>query len=285
MTARVRAALTAAVLGALLAGCSGGPDPASSSASSPPSSSASPSASASAGPTQAPDPPEAGTCHRLTLDQAAAATATEDQEVPCRERHTSVTIAVEPLDLVDDGHLLAVGSDAAQERLREQCAPALARWVGGDETARRLSRLEVVWFAPSPDDLQAGADQLRCDLVAVRSEGRLLPLTGRARNLLDQPAALDTVGTCGTAAPSADDFERVACAARHRWRAVDVVDLPDGARFLGDAATEAADSACQDVASARSGGSLELTWAFEWPTREQWDAGQRWGWCWIPQST
>lgn len=279
MSAPARAGLGALLLGALLVGCSDG-DGATPTATSPTAS-----ASASATVSPAPAPPQTGTCHRLSLDEAAAATATDDQEVPCRERHTSVTIAVEPLDLVDDGHLLALGSQQAQDRLRARCAPALADWVGGDETTRRLSRLEAVWFAPSPEELQAGADRLRCDLVAVRSEDRLLPLPGRARGLLDDPAALDTVGTCGTAAPAADAFERVACAAAHRWRAVDDVDLPDGARFLGDAATDAADAACQDVASARSGGSLELTWAFEWPTREQWDAGQRWGWCWVPESS
>lgn len=279
MSGSARVGLAALLLGALLAGCSDGDAPSATTAS------PTTSASATTDPAPTPEPPRTGSCHRLSLDDAAAATATDDQEVPCRERHTSVTIAVEPLDLVDDGHLLALESEAAQERLRARCAPALADWVGGDETARRLSRLEVVWFAPSPDDVQAGADQLRCDLVAVRSQDRLLPLPGRARGLLDDPAALDDVGTCGTAAPGADGFERVACAAPHRWRAVDDIDLPDGARFLGEAATDAADAACQDVASARSGGSLELTWAFEWPTREQWDFGQRWGWCWVPETS
>ena len=37
-----------------------------------------------------------------------------------------------------------------------------------------------------------------------------------------------------------------------------------------------------DVASGRSNGSLKYTWSFEWPTRDQWDAGQRYGYCWVP---
>ena len=261
----------------LLTGCSGGAGDAET-----------PAASGSASPTEqatpAP-PPEVGECHRLSLDEAAQPVADDEAQVPCGRRSTSVTVRVAPLDLLDDGHLLSVDSPAATQRLARTCSPDLLSWAGGDQRTQRLSRLQVVWFAPSAEELELGADWVRCDLVAVGSDDRLLELPARTRGLLDRDGALDTYGTCGTASPAAGNFQRVACGQRHSWRAVDVVDLPADGRFLADDLTAAADSTCQDVASEASGGSLELTWAFEWPTRAQWDAGQRYGWCWVPEAS
>ena len=48
--------------------------------------------------------------------------------------------------------------------------------------------------------------------------------------------------------------------------------------------TAAADSRCKAVASERANGSLKFTWSFEWPPRAQWNAGQRWGYCWVPET-
>lgn len=236
-------------------------------------------------PTAAPAPaPAVGSCHELSLEQATEPSV-EQTEVPCRERHTSVTVAVRPLDLLDDdGHLLDLGSPAATGRFAQACSPRLARWAGGGETVRRLSRLQVVWFTPTDAQVRAGADWLRCDLVAVASEQRLLPLPARSRGMLDRAEVAERFATCGTASPDADRFERVSCGQPHRWRAVGTHDFAAGSRHLGDAATAALESRCEDVASARSPGALELAWASEWPTRAQWDAGQRWGWCWVPEN-
>ena len=193
-----------------------------------------------------------------------------------------MTVRVGRLSSLADGHLLSVDSRTTRARVAAACPASLASWAGGDETARRLSRLEVVWFTPTLEQADAGADWFRCDLVSVASSDRLQRLPGRARGLLDDAAALDTYGTCGTTAPDARGFERVACALRHTWRAVDVVALPPGARYLAADVTAQGDDRCRAVASDRAGGALELTWSFEWPTRAQWDAGQRYGWCWVP---
>jgi hypothetical protein len=267
--------LLATLLTLLLVGCSGADAP---EADETPDDGASPSATAE--PLLA---PEVGECHALSLEQATAPSA-EDTGVRCRGRHTSVTVAVRPLDLLDDGHLLDVDSAAAADRFTRTCSPRLARWAGGDEETRRLSRLQVVWFAPTREQVEAGADWVRCDLVAVASEQRLLPLPARSRGMLDRPRVAERFATCGTASPDAGGFERVSCGQPHRWRAVGTHDFAAGSRYLGDAATAALESRCEDVASARSPGALELTWASEWPTRAQWDAGQRWGWCWVPEN-
>jgi hypothetical protein len=43
------------------------------------------------------------------------------------------------------------------------------------------------------------------------------------------------------------------------------------------------DQVCRDVA-ADATDDLDLVWSQESPTREQWDAGQRYGICWVPDT-
>jgi hypothetical protein len=204
--------------------------------------------------------------------------------VACGAPHTSVTVKVGQLSLVVDGHLLAIDSRTMRRQIEDACPDSAGAFVGGDRRTQRLSRFEVVWFSPSLEDADAGADWYRCDVVAPRSEGRLLALPAKLQGVLDQDGALDRFGTCGTAAPDARRFSRVVCSEKHSWRAVDVIDLPANRRHLAKDVTARADSACKDIASRRSSGSLEFTWSFEWPTRAQWDAGQRYGYCWVPET-
>lgn len=271
---RRTALLLAALLLPVLAACSSGsPD-------------ARPTSSPTASVSAAPPPPAApavGSCHQLTLPEATepvdAGTA-----VPCPRPHTAVTIKVGSLSPVADGHLLAVDSRTVRAAIAKACPPEVTDVVGGDRTARRLSRLEVVWFSPSLEQADAGANWFRCDVVGLRSEGRLLNLPAKVKGLLDQPGALDRFGTCGTAAPGTRGFARVVCSVKHSWRAVDVIDLPADARYLDKATGATGDSACKAIASKRAAGALTFTWSFEWPTRAQWTAGQRYGYCWLPEA-
>ena len=73
------------------------------------------------------------------------------------------------------------------------------------------------------------------------------------------------------------------CSEKHTWRAVDVADLPADTVYLAPDAADQGDSACKDVAAERANGSLKYTWSFEWPTRAQWQGGQRYGYCWVPE--
>ena len=43
-----------------------------------------------------------------------------------------------------------------------------------------------------------------------------------------------------------------------------------------------ADRACKDEAQQRATDPLEIKWAFQWPSQEAFDAGQRYGLCWVP---
>jgi hypothetical protein len=121
--------------------------------------------------------------------------------------------------------------------------------------------------------------------VAVADDGRLLRLPPRQqlRGVLDRPGALAAYGLCGTDRPGTRGFRRVACALPHTWEAISTIGLPGGRRYPGTPRVRAAgDETCADQVRERSGLVLEFSYGWEWPTREQWAAGQRYGYCWAP---
>ena len=225
--------------------------------------------------------PRVGSCHRLSLEHATVPTD-ERPPVPCRSAHTTVTVRVGHFDPVRDGHLVSVDSRSVQQQISERCPSRLLRVLGGSREDRRLSRFTVVWFSPTAEQAQAGATWFRCDVLALAGRDRLTKLPTHVRGLLDRPHALNRFGTCGTAAPDSPHFDRVTCSHRHRWRAVSVIALPGTADFHSGPAGATANARCKQVAADASGGALKFTWAFEWPTRQQWRSGQRYGFCWLP---
>lgn len=240
-----------------------------------------PSTSASASPTTVPArTPKVGECYRLDF-KAATAAVSDARPVSCSQPHTAQTAYVGTIDPYEDGHLLAVDSDRVQQRIAQACPAKVDAYVGGDQEQRRLSRVRAIWFSPTLEQSDDGASWYRCDAVAVRSEDALATLPQQVKGALGTPRG-DRLATCGTAAPDAKDFRRVTCAEQHSWEAVSSVDLPDDAAYLGKAAGAAADDTCKGVAADRADDPLKYTWSFQWPTREDWQAGQRWGLCWVP---
>lgn len=248
-----------------------------------PSARSSPSAST---PAPAPPPPRpvAGQCHRLDLAQAQAPND-DTRPVRCTGRHTTRTFYVGELVTRRDGTSYPVGSEQVGQQLTRTCPREFAAFLGGDEEARRLSRFATVWFTPTPDQAEAGADWFRCDVVAFARDAELLPLPvrDRLRGILDDPAALATYGLCGAGEPGTDRFTRVACALPHRWVALSTLDLQGGPAYPGPARLrDEGDAACADEARKQAGGALDVTYVWEYPTSEQWRGGQRYGYCWAP---
>lgn len=292
---RARLALVAAALLAA-AGCSSGsggsgdagpaPEPSSSApeASSTPSSAGSPGSTGSTGSTGSAAPlrqPEERACYRMTYDEAVAPTTATDP-VPCTGRHTSMTYAVGRLDAVVGGHLLAVDSERVQQRVAEECPERLQAFLGGDRADLRLSMLRSVWFTPTVEESDAGADWYRCDVVALAGPEQLAPLTGRLAGALDRPEAAGRWAMCGTAGPDSPDFRRVPCSARHTWRAVSVVDL-GGGRYPGEGrARDAGQGPCEDAGRDAADDPLSFEWGYEWPSKKQWRSGMTFGRCWAP---
>ena len=61
-----------------------------------------------------------------------------------------------------------------------------------------------------------------------------------------------------------------------------VVDLPDGPYPGEAAAREAGQGLCEDAGRERASDALDFQWGYEWPTADQWLAGQTFGRCWAP---
>ena len=262
------------VLAAVLAGCTG-PTGAPAGDSTPSTSSSS--SSSTPVETEAPDPgpnPEVGECHALSMRQAVAVVG-RTAPVPCRRPHTAQTFFVGRLDLTTgSGFTRRPDSQAAQRQMSRACTTRLPRHLGRTPRELRLRMVRAVWFGPSQARADAGADWFRCDIVAVASPGTLLRLPRRTKGW-DAPAM------CATAAPGTRGFRRVACGAKHSWRAVATVDIPGRKLPTRDAVAARMDPVCRDVAAAATD-DLDFTWSQESPTREQWDAGQRYGICWLP---
>ncbi|HEX5916401.1 MAG TPA: septum formation family protein [Nocardioides sp.] len=266
---RLLAAMAAAVL---LSACTSPPD---TPADEP---TPSPSPSPAAAEMTPPDPgptPKVGECHALSLRQAVAVVG-RTEPVACRRPHTAQTYFVGRLDLTTKaGFTRRVDSRAAQRQMSRACTTRLPRHLGRTPRELRLSTVRAVWFTPSPARAEAGADWFRCDIVAVASPGTLLRLPRRTRGW-DGPAM------CATAAPGTRGSRRVACGAEHTWRAVATVDVPGRELPAREAVAARMDPVCRDVAADLTDDPLDLTWSQESPTREQWDAGQRYGICWVP---
>lgn len=276
-TLRILAAVGALALA--LTACTGSPTkPASVS---PPSPSGSPGSPAPTETTPPPDPgprPRVGECHLLSFGQAVAVVG-RTEPVRCRRRHTAETYFVGRLRLeTEAGHVRRVDSRAAQRQARSTCSARLPRHLGRTPRELRLTMAQSVWFTPSPQRAEAGADWFRCDLVVVAGPRRLLVLPRSTKGWGDAPA----VAMCATAAPGTRAFARVGCGARHAWRAVSTVDIPGKRLPTKAAVADRMEGPCGDVARASAGDPLDFTWSQESPTQAQWDAGQRYGICWVP---
>lgn len=229
-----------------------------------------------------PPGPEEGACYRLGFNDALAPT-NEKAPLPCARAHTSETYAVGRLDTLVEGHLVAVDSERVQAQVAEACPAALPRFLGGDLEDLRLSMLRPVWFTPTVEESDAGADWYRCDAVVVDGERSLAPLDGSLAGVLDRPQGRDAYAMCATAAPDAEDFVRVPCSERHAWRAIDVVTFEAVRAYPGQqAARERGQVQCENAALDVAEDPLEFDWGYEWPTAEQWEMGQRYGRCWAP---
>jgi hypothetical protein len=266
MTRSVRA-LGAVVLGVLLlAGCGTKPP-----AEAPPTH-----------PAAAPAPPAApkvGSCYGMSMKQALAWTSSAKVK-PCNGTHTTETFFVGQLDTAVDGHLVAVDSDRTQAQVTSACRAKVSAFVGGTPDQLRLSMVRPVWFTPTVSQSDEGANWYRCDAVVVASPDSLSPRIGTLKGVLKGTTTRTAVSMCGTDAPTAKDFHRVLCSAKHSWRAVAVVPMKPG-KYPGEkVARGAAGTRCEQAASAAAGNPLSFQFGYEFPTADDWANGQDYGICW-----
>jgi hypothetical protein len=148
----------------------------------------------------------------------------------------------------------------------------------------RLSVLRAVWFSPSLEESDQGANWFRCDVIALGGDHELAPLKGDLVSVLDAPAGRLRYGICGTSAPGSPGFERIICSADSPWRAITAYDVK-GRAYPGERGVQsAAQKQCKKAGKDVADDLLNYRWGFDWPTAKQWRAGQRFGLCWAPGS-
>jgi Septum formation len=245
-----------------------------------------PSATPLAAPAPPPPAPELGACYRLSYDEAVAPTS-EDSPASCDKGHTTQTFAVGQLDQVSNGHLLAVDSEAVRAQVAKRCPGQLASYVGATEEQLRLSLLRPVWFTPTIEQSDAGAAWYRCDAIAVSGDKTLAKIDHDISDALKKPEGRTEFALCGTAQPGTAAFTRVLCREDHSWKAISVIDLSKTSkkndRYPGvEKVRNAGQTVCADAARAIASDALDYEWGYEWPTKDQWKAGQTYGRCWSP---
>lgn len=282
MTATLVRVLAGFLLAGVLAACSGDGDDAAERET------PADDATASAEPTTASAPPRPanGACYSLAYDEAVAPTAPNDP-VPCTRPHTSQTYFVGNLATVVDGHLLAVDSERARRQVAAGCTTRFRQHVGGSTEERRLTLLKPVWFSPTVEQSDSGQSWFRCDVVAVAGAGELAPLTGQLRGVLDRVPGRARYGLCSPAKPGERGFRHIVCSDNDAWRAVLTVPVRPGRKgaWPGRTSPAAAETRCADAARERASDLTNVVWGYESPTREQWAAGQRYGFCWAPRES
>lgn len=227
--------------------------------------------------------PRVGSCYRMSYEAALAPTSTH-RPIRCGRPHSARTYYVGQLDLVVDGHLLAVDSDRAYTQLTATCRRRFAAYVGGSIEARRLSMLVGFGFGPTLEQAERGASWFRCDIVAQARPGRLALLTGGLEGVLDSAEGRRRWGRCATARPGNEDSEHIVCSRNDAWRAVATANVSpgEGGKYPGVKAARRAGASCEDKVRAVAESPFNFEWGYEWPTAEQWEAGQHYGFCWTP---
>ena len=247
--------------------------------------SATPSATPVAAPAPPPPAPTLGACYRLSYDEAVAPTS-EDTPATCDTGHTTQTFAVGQLDLVTNGHLLAVDSEAVRKQVANRCPAQLAAYVGATEGQLRLSLLRPVWFTPTIEQSDAGAGWYRCDVIAVSGDKQVAKIDHDLSGALQKSQGRAEFALCGTAQPGTPAFTRVLCRDDHSWKAISVIDLAeesDNGKYPGtNVVKDAGQTVCDDAARAIASDALDYEWGYEWPTKDLWQAGQTYGRCWSP---
>lgn len=163
-------------------------------------------------------PPEVGSCHDLTYDEAWNF-ADPDPAVDCTTEHTSVTLKVVTFDKTPDWN----DDDALADIYYPPCERALLRLFDGKAKALAASAFDFWWFGPTKAQRDAGAKWVRCD-VALAAGARFVPLPTDGDPELGSLPLDDSVARCRRR-KSHETFP-TACSASHAYRATEILKYP-----------------------------------------------------------
>ena len=228
-----------------------------------------------------PSPPQPGECRNLRYD-ATSLFSDDTSPIPCKRGHTAYTFAVKklPKDIAFTG--VQIENDAVQNFAGAACRTAFARFIGGGASERALSRLTVTYFVPTQRHFDLGAHWVRCDVIALRSDSTLADLPQELRGILDGEGSLNAYGVCSRGEPGSSGFRLVMCNQDHAYRAEAALRLGRGdAPYPGEQVTRVGGrQRCEDLMADLLGTDGGYTYGWTYPSPSDWQAGQRYGYCW-----
>jgi hypothetical protein len=221
--------------------------------------------------------PDQGACRALTPDDAKQP-SNATRTVPCTDKHTAETFAVEqlPAEYADAGY----DATRVATYASTTCTAKLQEFLGADESTVMRSVLSWVWFRPSQDAWDKGARWFRCDVVGGSAGSSYAALPASADGLLTGRPE-DSWMACVNG-PSVQSSPKVPCTAKHNWRAVTTIKVgdPDDA-YPGSAKVEATTKDyCSSSVAAWLGYPKSYDYGYTWFQRSEWDAGNRRSVCW-----
>jgi hypothetical protein len=228
-----------------------------------------------------PPAPEVGVCRNLSYADISRY-SDDSKPIKCNKAHTGYTFDVEelPAAVAFDG--VEIQNDAVQAAAAKKCQSTYPGFVGGDGDTRALARLTVTYFLPDQAGFDAGAHWVRCDVVAAEGPNSLAPLPRGLEGFLDRPNALDDYGVCSKGDPATAAATLLMCSQEHTYRAVTALALGKRTAPYPGEATTLADGKknCKEYIADLLGVSGGFTYAWTYPSSTDWDAGQRYGYCW-----
>jgi hypothetical protein len=233
-----------------------------------------------------PPAPEVGQCRALSYAEISLF-SNDGKPVPCAKEHTAFTfhVAALPGDVAFEG--VEIKNDAVQDAAAAACQDSYAGFIGGSTATRALARLTVTYFVPDQQSFDAGAQWVRCDVVALQSASALAPLPDQLEGYLDGDKALDDYGVCSRGNPSESGSGLVMCSQEHTYRAVAALRLGEAdASYPGE--KEVLDDGkqqCEELLKEQLGVGGGFTYAWTYPSSQDWAGGQRFGYCWNQSSS
>jgi len=181
--------------------------------------------------------PEVGSCHALS--QADISANSDPKPAVACDDAAATTITTDVVTIPDG--VDRTDTEALWDAIGPECARTTLSFLGGNAEAFARSAYYVPFFAPTPEEEDAGADWARCDLALFAGGGtKSLPVL---ESSIDQLPLADEVALC--AEDEAGGYNRTTCDLPHAYRVTSSV-YYDGEYPTSDELTDFGTSNCDD---------------------------------------